>query len=250
MLRKNNKGVYTFTTFSDFKTLVCAFSTASFGNMKPSRNFKIKEVERNRNKFFDRLSLKNSSVVTTEQVHGGRVSVVTKKDAGREIKGADALVTREENLLLMVFVADCLPIVAYDPKKEIVGIAHAGWKGTTKKIAGNLIKTFAKLGSNPKDILVGLGPGIEFCHYGVGQDVAKRFVQAGFGEAILKSVSGKILADLKSANIKTLTEAGVNKRNIDASLKICTYETDDFYSFRRGDNGNRIAALVGLKNGN
>lgn len=250
MLRKNKKGVYTLTSFSDFENLICAFSTVGFGNMKPSRNFKIKEVERNRNKFFDRLSLKNSSVVTTEQIHGGRVSVVTKKDAGREIKGADGLVTRAKNLLLMVFVADCLPIVAYDPKKEIVGIAHAGWKGTTKKIAGNLIKTFIKLGSDPKEVLVGIGPGVEFCHYEVGQNVAKEFDKAGFGEAILKSLSGKILADLKSANIKTLTEAGVNKSNIDASLKICTYETDDFFSFRLGDNDKRNAAVIGLKNEN
>ncbi len=250
MLRKNKRGIYSLTSFSDFKNLICAFSTASFGNMKPNRNLETSEVEKNRSKFFDRLSLKKPSVVTAEQVHGGRVSIATEKDAGRQIKGADGLATREKNLFLMVFVADCLPIVAYDPKKEIVGIAHAGWEGTTKKIASDLIEVFIKFGSNPKNVLVGLGPGIEFCHYEVGNAVANKFAQAGLGEAVLKSLSGKVLVDLKSANIKTLTEAGVNKSNIDASLKVCTYETGDFFSFRRGDGDSRIAAVIGLKNGN
>ena len=248
MLRKNKKGVYTLSSFSNLKNLICAFSTASFGNMKPGRNLETSKVEKNRKKFFNQLGVGSSGLVTAEQVHGSRISVVTEKDAGRQKKGADGLVTRAKNLFLMVFVADCLPIVAYDPKKEIVGIAHAGWKGTTKKIASNLIEVFIKLGSNPKDILVGLGPGIEFCHYEVGNDVANKFAQAGLGEAVLKSLSGKVLVDLKSANIKTLAKAGVTKNNIDASLKICTYEVGDFFSFRRGDGDSRIAAVIGLKN--
>lgn len=247
MLRENN-GVYTLTSFSKIKNLVCGFSTVSFGNMKPFTEDQLPEVRVNQRRFLKRLGLEKPNIVTAEQIHGNRVGVVSRESSGKKIAGADGLITREEELFLMVFVADCLPIVAFDSDKRIVGIAHAGWRGTLKKIAENLIKTFIELGSKPKDISVGLGPAIEFCHYVIGEDLADKFLRAGLKNSLLRSLSGKIQLDLKQANIEQLEGAGVNKDKIDVSIKVCTYENKDLYSYRRENADDRIAAVIGMKN--
>jgi len=250
MLLRNKSGVYTLTMLADFKNLVCAFSTLQFGNMKPALEKQITQIEKNKEEFLKRLSLKKPANVTAEQIHGSRVAYVNNNNSGRNIKGADGLATKEKNLFLMVFVADCLPIVAYDPKKEIVGIAHAGWKGTLSNIAQNLILAFRDVGSETKNILVGFGPSIEFCHYEVGADVAAKFCSSNLKNSILKSRSGKFFLDLKLANTIQLLKTGVLKPNIDISIKACTYENPDFYSLRRGDKNERFMAIMGMKNGN
>jgi len=248
MLRKNKNGVYTLTRLTPFKNLVCAFSTRDFGNMKPSSKGQVTEIEKNRRNFLKTLGLKNPNVVTAQQIHSNQVVLVGKNDSGKNVTGADGLITGEKGLFLMVFVADCLPILAYDSRKEIVGIAHAGWQGTSEKIAENLVWAFQKLGSKPNDILVGIGPGIEFCHYEVRNEVVDKFTTAGFGKMVLRSLSGKTHIDLKQAVVDQLVGAGVPKASIDVSLKMCTYENPDFYSYRREKEklSGEIAAVIGL----
>ncbi|MCH7541315.1 peptidoglycan editing factor PgeF [Patescibacteria group bacterium] len=239
MLRKTNKGFYTLTNISNFKNVVHGFSTTEFGDLKtPSEN---------QPRFFDALGLKKPKVIRPEQIHKGKVSFVGNKSNNPVIAGSDGIVTYEKNLFLVVLVADCLPILAFDPKREIIGIAHVGWRGTIKNIAVNLIKTFTDQGSKPKDILIGLGPTIEFCHYEVKKNVGDKFERSGLKKAVLKSLSGKICLDLKLANLDQIKKAGIPIENVDVSLKECTYENTDFYSFRRDKTEKRTAALIGLK---
>ncbi|OGY21656.1 MAG: hypothetical protein A2126_01925 [Candidatus Woykebacteria bacterium GWB1_45_5] len=249
MLAKNSQGVYTLSSFNNFKNLIHGFSTVKFGNMKPSSPGQIAETERNLTNFLKTLGLEDPGLVKVQQIHGSKIAVVDKKDVGKGIKEADGLITRNKGLFLLVFVADCLPVLAFDPVEQIVGIAHAGWRGTLERAAENLIKVFITLGSNPKDIQIGLGPAIEFCHYEVGEDVASKFKEAGFGKSVLNSVTGKIYLDLKQANIEQLKGVGIPKENIDVSVKACTYETEEFYSYRREKEKltGEIACLIGLK---
>ena len=229
---------YTFSNLENFKKLVVATSTQALGDMREPKN---------QARFFRKLAVVKPKVVRAQQIHGSHVKIISSRDGGKRIEDCDGLVTTVKNLYLMILVADCLPIVAFDPKKEIVGIAHAGWRGTLKGIAGNLIQTFVKIGAEPKDILVGLGPGVEFCHYEVKKEVADEFINAGLGKPVIKSVSGKICIDLKSANMDQLIKEGIPKNNIDITIKSCTYETSDFYSYRRDKTGKRVAVVVGIK---
>jgi len=248
MLQKNKKGFYTSAALQDFSEVACGFSTVKFGNMKPSEGLK-EEALANQKKFLKTLSI-DISLVDCQQVHENNISVVDRNSVGKTIKGSDGLVTKEKNLYLTVYVADCLPILAFDPKKEVCGIAHAGWRGTTGNIARNLIDSLKKLGSRPSDIRIVFGPCLDFCHYEIKEDVASKFREVGLEKAILVSVSGKIYLDLREANLNQLKEAGVLSNNIDLNRKFCTYEMSDFYSFRREKEELRgeVASVIGIKN--
>ncbi|OGY26265.1 MAG: hypothetical protein A2Z11_00480 [Candidatus Woykebacteria bacterium RBG_16_43_9] len=246
MLVKSSDGIYTLNGFSNFKKLICGFSTKKLGDMSLGSGRKSDDGKVPINKFVKTLGAKNPKIVLAEQTHGNEIARVSKKNAGEKVKGSDGLITKDKNLFLTVFVADCLPIVAFDPKKQIVGIAHAGWRGTLKRIAGKLIKAFKEQGSRAQDILVGFGPGVEFCHYEVKRDVADKFKRSGQKKSIMESVSGKIYLDLKLANIEQLVATGVPRANLDVSLKACTYENKDLFSYRAGDKNKRFAAVIGL----
>jgi YfiH family protein len=248
MLQKNKKGFYTATALQDFNEIACGFSTVKFGNMKPSLGLREKALV-NQKKFLKNLSI-NSLLVDCQQVHENNISVVDRNSIGKTIKGSDGLVTKEKNLFLTVYVADCLPILAFDPKKEICGIAHAGWRGTVGNIAKNLIASFKELGSKTGNIKIVFGPCLDFCHYEIKDNVASKFREVGLEKAILVSVSGKIYLDLREANLNQLKEAGVLSNNIALNRKFCTYEMNDFYSFRREKEELRgeIASVIGIKN--
>jgi YfiH family protein len=212
--------------------------------------FTIPGNEKHRRNLAEILEI-SGDFVAAEQVHKNKIAVVGVKDLGTTVPEVDGLVTTEPGVNLIIRVADCLPILAFDPTRNTVGIAHAGWGGTLVKIAGNLIKTFIKLGSKSTDIIVGFGPAIEFCHYEVSKERVAKITRAGLESALLKSVSGKTFFDLKAANLKQLMSVGILKSNIDMSLKSCTYENLDFYSWRREKpnlSGN-FAAVIGLPAG-
>ena len=244
MLIKNDKGFYVLSAFSKYENLVHGFSTKGLGDMR----FNIPGNEKHRSKFAKALGV-SKYFVAAEQVHKNKIAEVGVKDPGIMVSGVDGLVTTKPGVSLLIRVADCLPILAFDPNKQIVGIAHAGWWGTVAKVAEDLIRTFVKMGSQPNQIIAGFGPAIEVCHYEVSEGRVAKVVAAGLENALLKSVSGKTFFDLKLANLNQLVSVGILKNNIDMSLKVCTYENPDFYSWRREKpnlSGN-FAAVIGLK---
>src|SRR4030066_989183 len=183
MLRKTNKGFYTLATLSNFKNLVHGFSTKDLGDVR----FKIADTKKNRERLARVLKIE-SEFVGVAQKHGNKVIRADKRDLGKIIAGADGLVTNKPGVNLMIRVADCLPILVYDPKNQVVGAVHAGWRGTVGGGAKNLIKKFVNyFKSDPGKLLVGFGPCIEFCHYSVTTDRASKIKKAGLGESLLTS---------------------------------------------------------------
>jgi hypothetical protein len=145
--------------------------------------------------------------------------------------------------------ADCVPILFHDPRKGVIGVAHAGWVGTLRDVATATINAMAKqYGSNPADIIAGIGPSIGPDHYEVGADVILQVMQK-FGdesEQLLKSHNGKIHFDLWKTNRLLLEKAGVEKIEV---AEICTAcNTDDWFSHRaeKGRTG-RFGALITLQ---
>lgn len=195
--------------------------------------------------------------VLSMQTHKTDIKIVKKEDRGkglikkRNYSDIDGLVTGEKNIPLFTFYADCVPLFFLDPNKEVIGVAHGGWRGTVEKIASKMIETMKEnFDSNPKDILVGIAPSIGSCCYEVGKDVFDKFNE-NFKDisTILKEMNnGKWKLDLWEANKIALEEQGVPRENITISETCTSCNSDIFFSYRKDDgNTGRMAAAIMLK---
>ncbi len=198
------------------------------------------------------------SFTVAEQVHGSTVAVVGSPDCGSgsvveddAIAGADAMITNAPNTPLVILVADCVALSIYDPGKHAVGLVHAGWKGTCARIAEKTVQKLVDVyGSDPSDILVGVGPSIGLCHYIVGRDVVEVYREEFGDEAstfLGEERDGSHRLDLWGANMAQLLHAGISGDNIEIA-GICTAcHSDLFYSHRHheGRTG-RFAAIMML----
>lgn len=234
---QNAISLYTFSTFSQFNQLIAGVSSRNWGNTKFTKNFQINQ------NFKKIISCFNSNPTFTlfEQIHGAKIAIVETKDMGKILPGFDGGVTTLPNLFLAVFVADCFPILVYEPAGKIIGIVHAGWRGVNSGIVENLILTMKKLGANLENILIGIGPGICGKCYEVGNDVASKFKFVTRG-------NGKLFLDLQKEIVKRLVKLEVRNENIESS-QICVYENKDFFSARRERQnleGEQVA-LIGLR---
>ena len=201
------------------------------------------KVLKNRKLLAGALGIPLTSLTTAKQIHDGHVKVVSEALRGRgssnhqgAINGTDAMVTNAENTCLMILLADCVPILFYDPTKRVIGAAHAGWRGTLRFVAHNTVKVFRKdFGCSPEDIVVGIGPSIGPCCYQVGQDVVSQVQNVfGTGQDCInrKSANGKGYFDLWTANLKQLIQAGIPEKNIELA-EICTrHHPELFFSYR------------------
>src|SRR5699024_4992185 len=145
------------------------------------------------------------------------------------------------------FFADCVPLFFYDKRLNIVGIAHAGWKGTVKEIGAQMVKSFVQLGSQMEDLFVAIGPCISKMNYEVNDHVIKHIDENFVSKVVTDKGEGKYLLDLKQLNVEILLQNGVMRNNIDITT-YCTYEHEQlFYSYRR-DNGKtgRMLAFIGI----
>ena len=215
-------------------------------------------VWENRTRYLHALGLDPMSICTVRQVHGTEIVHVLRRDAGRGARSyddacadADAMITNDSGVVLMLCYADCVPVLLYDPVHNAAGLVHAGWKGTVQRIAA---KTAARMGeefgTQPSDLLVGIGPSISADCYVVGTDTAERF-QAEFPayvNEILTKRSDGLHVDLWAANRLQLMEAGIAEGNIDCA-DICTScERTFFYSYRAaGGRTGRLAAVMELR---
>lgn len=176
----------------------------------------------------------------TKQVHKNAVRRVTAADAREPYDPlpceCDGLVTDEAGLGLIVFTADCIPILLCDPIRRVVGAAHAGWRGTVANIAGKTVEAMAALGADPRDIRAAIGPGISKCCFETGPEVpaAVRDVLGDAGEAFIApgGSAGKSFVDLKGVNRALLLRAGLTEAHIDVSPECTVCKRDKYWSHR------------------
>ena len=156
---------------------------------------------------------------------------------------ADGLVTTNSNILLTLKVADCVPVYLYEPRKNMIGLVHSGWRGTVGKIVPNAIQLMQKNGAETGEIRCFLGPAIGICCYEVGVEVAHKFDD----EAKMKLEDRKWKVGLHDQISLQLASSGIPEENIQTS-DMCTYESRDCHSYRRdGDNVGRMFAFMELK---
>lgn len=214
-------------------------------------------VRENRRRAWVATGCDAALVVGAQQVHGRRVHQVSRMDAGcgafdadSAIPGADALVTRERGLTLTAYYADCVPVLLLDPVSGAGGVAHAGWKGTTLKVAAAAVFDMAEAcGLRPETCRAVIGPSIGPCCYEVDERVLTPTAEA-FPEAyasLVRSTSpGHALLDLWEANRLALLEAGLRPENVLVSGLCTSCHTDWFFSHRReaGRTGRMMAFLT------
>ena len=194
-------------------------------------------VERNYEILADALGFDLESLVLTRQTHSDIVRVVTKNDARgidhRNYPECDALITNDAGCALVVFTADCTPILLFDQVTGAVGAVHAGWRGTAADIAGKTVRAMvAEFGCRPENIRAAIGPNIGYCCFETDRDVPEAIIQTFGNEAeqFIRKEGEKYRVDLKAVNALALRRAGVENIEISEECTMC--RPDRFWSHR------------------
>ena len=233
-------------------------------------------VERNRTAFLQDLGVGGKHpwpLVTLRQIHSDLIHCVSAA-ADRPIVG-DGMVTAIPGLLLAIQTADCLPVIIVDTKQRAVGVFHAGWRGTVKRIAEKGVGEMRRwFGSRPRDLTAAIGPGVHNCCYTVGEEVRENFEsQFGYAASLFHEVKESdpvrekypllfltarapghsklpvnIFLDLVEANRRQLIDAGVPAKNIECSPLCTSCRTDLLFSYRaeKGVTG-RLMGVAGVR---
>ncbi|WP_040948451.1 peptidoglycan editing factor PgeF [Gorillibacterium massiliense] len=222
-------------------------------------------VVANRRRVAEEIGIPLEGWVFGEQVHGKRVAVITAQDAGRgafnrssALPEADAFITREPRLVLAALFADCVPLFFADPVTGVIGLAHAGWKGTALAIAAETVAAMVNhFGVQPENLLAAIGPSIGSCCYEVDNRVIDEIDRVldlsasdkDNGERFpyyQKTIAGKYDLDLQQVNRQIMIKAGIMPSSIELSRYCTSCSTDLFYSHRKekGITG-RMMAWIG-----
>jgi hypothetical protein len=212
-----------------------------------------KNVTENRQRLADELNVAPTSFVFPHQTHSANIKIVTSSnEKEKDLSDTDGLITTTPNVLISVLTADCVPLIFYDPVRQVLGVVHSGWRGTVKGIAREMIKKLtAEFQSKPSEILVGIGPSIGPDTYEVGENVITSVKETFGNEAslILKEESkSRAYLNLWKANRILLEHMRVPLENIEKAF-ICTYtDPEMFYSARRlGKDCGRFGAGIMLR---
>ncbi len=210
--------------WSDFPNLVHGYSEAIDGTMAINGGFE------NRQHYLAQHGLRPAETVHAGLCHGTNIVVVTASDGGTIIPDTDGLITAEPNVGLAMTAADCLLISAYDPKRQVIGMVHAGRRGLAAEILLKFfqgwIEAFPSIAS---DCLVSISPGICADHYTVSKNDAAAFAQ--WPDACQKR-DYDFRLDLRSVARQQLLTAGVQEGKMMFDSR-CTFEDHALYSYRR-----------------
>ena len=197
-------------------------------------------VQENRRRFFSQFGIQSSSVAHSHQVHGDQILVVEEAGA---YQGYDALITNQANIFCCVTIADCTPVLVYDPINQAIAAIHAGWRGTAQEIVRKtLVKMQEEFGTQGKDCQAYIGACIAECSYEVGDEVAEHFENH---HKRFDTSRNKFFVDLKSANKAQLLAAGLSENQIEVSPD-CTFIHNEQYFSHRKEKGKTGRMLAGI----
>ncbi|HSK65888.1 MAG TPA: peptidoglycan editing factor PgeF, partial [Anaerolineales bacterium] len=210
----------------------------------------LTRVRENRLLSYQALGCEPENMFVVWQVHSADVVCArAPRPLDESYRQADIIITDQPSVTLFMRFADCVPILVHDPRNGIIGLAHAGWMGTLRDVAHTTVEAMMKnYGSNPADLIAGIGPSIGPDHYEIGADVILQVMQkyGDDSELFLKSHHGKIHFNLWEANRVALEHTGVGQIEVSGICTAC--HTEDWYSHRaeKGRTG-RFGALISLQ---
>lgn len=200
---------------------------------------------------FEEAGLGNTIPVWPKQIHKDHIEIITEKPSEPlKVPDTDGLITDVKGVLLTTVHADCLPVYFFEPEKEVIGLVHAGWRGTAAGIAPKAVeKMCARFGCRREDIFAYIGPGISKCCFETGPEVYEEFQKAWsfVDEMAEEKPDGKYYMDLKAINRRQLENIGVRSENIQASHHCTCCEPELFCSYRReGGTYKRMGAALAI----
>jgi len=216
-------------------------------NCGPGSFDKKINIKKNLNIVLNKIKYKKKNLILLNQMHSNKFYYL-KKNPKKRLKG-DGILTNYRQIALGILTADCAPILFYDPKKKIIGAAHAGWRSAYKRNTKKIINFYLKNGSNLKDIYIVIGPCISQKNYEVKNDFKKKFVkQNSNNKKYFKSKAKKIFFSLKDYIAGQLKEFGI--KNIEIIKKDTFNVKNNFFSARRSlknknnDYGRNISIIM------
>lgn len=199
-------------------------------------------VRANRELVAERLGVAAERIAFMRQVHGSRVvhlsaADLRDEDPDRCYPQADALVTREPEVALVVMVADCIPVLLHTPGADVIAVAHVGRPGLAARLLDNVVAAMRELGAGPIEAV--LGPSICGACYEV-PDALRREVAAVAPEAFTTTSQGSPGLDLPAGALAQLARLGVHAERLEA----CTRERADLFSYRRDGLTGRFGGAI------
>ena len=221
-------------------------------NIGYNRGDSHENVEENYRILVNAMGCTLDDLVLTRQTHTDIVRVAHREEAGKSLDNrdwpeCDGLITNEPGVALVIFTADCTPILLHDPVTGAVGAAHAGWRGTAAGIAAKTVEAMVReYGCDPQNIRAAIGPNIGFCCFETDRDVPDAMV-AALGEdakPFIRPNGEKYYVNLKEINALWLRKAGVAQIEISDACTVC--QSDVYWSHRvtRGERGSQGAIIV------
>lgn len=246
---------------SDKTDVVHGFTTRLGGiseGVYESLNLGVRTEDNPENVSENYRRLKNAlgihSLVLAKQEHTDCVLAVGREDigTGEFLKnpfpfGVDGLVSDVPGIALGVFTADCTPVLLYDPKREVIGAVHSGWRGTAQHITKKTINLMTeKYGCDPEDIQVFIGPSIKECCFEIKSD-AEKILRDAYPELdFIKTLDGRMFADTTACIESDLKALGITDVDICDTCTCC--RNDLLFSHRKGDKGRQLGIIVNRKN--
>jgi YfiH family protein len=198
-------------------------------------------VKMNREVFFSQFMITDRELAFPLQTHSSKVRTI---DTPGEYEKCDALITNTIGVALGIIVADCVPILLFDPIEKGIGAVHAGWRGTSNSIVKRTINTMQEeFNTDTKNVLAFIGPSAGACCYEVSEEVAVKF-----DKNVVSYNRAKIFIDLKKENAFQLQQQGLIISNIEVSNHCTICEKQLFHSYRRdGKSAGRMMTFIYLK---
>lgn len=243
-----------------------SMNTGIFGDDK--RDYVLENIRR----ALSELGTDAKTIILAQQVHSKNVVIIddeTNFNTMEKVKlentplegfemyisaVTDGLMTNRNDVILITFYADCVPLILYDPVKHVVAAVHSGWMGTVKAIGANAVRKMVSVyGSNVSDIRAGIGHSAGICCYEIGDDVIEalkvEFSVESIRDFVIPKRYGKYMIDLKEANAKLFREAGIVQKHIEIDPDCTICNPEKYHSHRRARGGKRgmMSAIVQLK---
>ncbi len=211
-------------------------------------------VKENYKRFFDACGIEAGRFVCGKQVHGDRVMIVNEKDAAEpyaysSLFEADGYVTGTPMVPLVVFTADCIPLLLADEKNRVIAAVHSGWRGTVLDIEKQAVEKMCSLGAETACIKACIGPAIGYCCFEVGSEVIDAVNELLEGDAAglyMAKDNGKYMLDLKSVVKRCLMRSGVRNENIEIidDCTMCMPEKYWSHRYTGGMRGSQAAVIM------
>lgn len=187
--------------------------------------------------------------VCARQQHTDNIRIVSEADCGKgvivvdsDIRDTDGLITNIPGIPLVVFTADCVPLLFFDPVNRVIAATHAGWRGTAQKIGKKTVGLMkSEFGGKPENIIAAIGPSIGACCFEVDRATAENFDE----RYRIPKPNDKFHVDLWAVNKDDLLDEGMKPGNIYVSGECTICNSDKYYSYRthKEHTGRQVAVI-------